>query len=51
MRRIGAAGFIGVIVLATMLVAPGAEAAEAGGQSTACALVATMKFKPAWCTA
>lgn len=47
MKRTRAAWLIGAIVLTTMLAAPGARAATADPPSTSCALVATLKFKPA----
>jgi hypothetical protein len=45
-KRARAAGFIGAIVLTTMLVAPGAQAASTGRQSTSCAFTFAMRFKP-----
>jgi hypothetical protein len=45
-KRARAAGFIGAIVLTTVLVAPGAQAASNGRQSTSCTFTFAMKFKP-----
>ncbi len=46
MKRALAAGFVGAIVLTTMLMTPGAQAAPMGGQSTSCKVVAKLKFRP-----
>src|SRR5437764_8361245 len=43
--RARAAGFVGVTVLATLIMAPGAHA-SVPGQSTSCTLSAHLRFKP-----
>jgi hypothetical protein len=46
MKRTLAVAFVGAIVLTTMLMVPGAQAAPTGARSTSCSLVARLKFKP-----
>lgn len=46
MKGTRTAGFVGAIILTTILVAPSAQATVRGGQSTSCAIVAILRFKP-----
>jgi hypothetical protein len=44
-KRLLTVGFVAA-ALSTMVIAPGAQAAPAGGRSTSCSFVAKLKFRP-----